>query len=95
MRLFYGLLWLAAANAVIGVVCGGFQSRAWARWLLLVATLTTLGAVVWIVKIIAENAHSSESTAGIYGLPGLPLLLELPWLLCLYLGARSYRKRRP
>ncbi len=89
----YGLTWLVTVNLVIGVVCRLAAPRAWGRWLCLAAIVITALPVLWIVKVIAENAHLKESTAGIFALPGLLLLVELLWLIGVYLA--GYRRREP
>jgi hypothetical protein len=91
----YAMIALVVANLVVGVVCRLAAPRAWGRQLCLAAIVITALPLLWIVKVIAENAHLKESTAGVYALPVLLLLVELVWLIAVYLAAYVRRTTPP
>lgn len=94
MDTLYGLIGLVVANLVLGLACSLAAPRDWGRWLCLAAIVITALPVLWIIVVIAENAHLKESTAGIFALPGLLLILELLWLVWIYL-TRYWRRTPP
>ena len=90
----YAMIAMVVVNLVIGVVCRLAAPRAWGRWLCLATIVITALPVLWVVKVFAENAHLKESTVGIFALPAMLLILEMLWLIWIYLSAYFQRPPR-
>lgn len=88
------ILALIVANLVISPVCRWAAPRTWGRWLCLAAIVITGLPVLMVIKVILDlAAHRVDGLAGIVVLPGLLLLVELLWLVKVYLDC--YWRRKP